>query len=541
MFFQELFREKKDFFCVHSTPHVVATTGLHYYGYGRMSNGGIEVVHSADLSSSFGVVVVLRVSRGCGSKALEERALDLFGTTPRRRERAPEDNEGRPYGGGRCVVLHRHYKAWCGLVAIARDLTIATEFVTIMEVHAVVHGTPPEAEFTLSTEQLDGGQPTTTSSTSACVVVKSVPSNIAGTVSLLRIRTPVRFVGVHMNMKKYQLRQLLANIDHPVAGKCGGAVQLKRVKLAMAVTRLELSRRGETKVFSIEVPVQLEQILEKEARFYEERHGAAKRSVLRAMLARGLITASDFNSAAGRLALQRTTETTTNSAIFDGHLFTVNEHVMRPKRGTEMVVARAAELHSPSVAQPRILDLGTGSGCILISLLLRLKRQSPVGVGIDVSPQALAVARENAARLGMSAHSAFAEGTFAQLPAHIAREQFTIIVANPPYLTKGKPGGTLDKESSDPALAMFAPQTTPTLFYSQVLDSIEKRSLRSSCGGVLVLEACKRNHKEVVALVQENPVYEHVRMQRDEGGRVRVVEATWGTNLYRTKNENKYE
>ena len=76
---------------------------------------------------------------------------------------------------------------------------------------------------------------------------------------------------------------------------------------------------------------------------------------------------------------------------------------------------------------------------------------------------------------------------------------------------------------------MFAPQTTPTLFYSEVLDSIEKRSLRSSCGGVLVLEACKRNHKEVVALVQENPVYENVRMQRDEGGRVRVVEATWGT------------
>jgi len=116
---------------------------------------------------------------------------------------------------------------------------------------------------------------------------------------------------------------------------------------------------------------------------------------------------------------------------FYGRSFGVTPDVLIPRPETELLV----ELASEKVDAGRtaaILDLGTGSGCLAITLALELPRARLTAV--DVSPAALAVARSNAERLG--ARAAFvASDWFAALPA----QRFDLIVANPPYVAAGDP------------------------------------------------------------------------------------------------------
>lgn len=113
---------------------------------------------------------------------------------------------------------------------------------------------------------------------------------------------------------------------------------------------------------------------------------------------------------------------------FWGLDFAVDRSVLvpRPESETlvEAVLARAARLP----ARPRLLDLGTGTGCLLIALLSELP--SAVGVGIDVSAAAVSLARANARRHGLSERASFA---VADWGAPLAA-RFDIAVSNPPYV-----------------------------------------------------------------------------------------------------------
>jgi len=108
---------------------------------------------------------------------------------------------------------------------------------------------------------------------------------------------------------------------------------------------------------------------------------------------------------------------------FWGRDFMVTSDVLDPRPETETLVAAALE-------QPygRVLDLGTGSGCILLSLLA--ERHDAEGLGVDVSDAALAVARRNAAVLGVADRVRFRIGDWCTG----LRERFDLVVANPPYL-----------------------------------------------------------------------------------------------------------
>lgn len=111
---------------------------------------------------------------------------------------------------------------------------------------------------------------------------------------------------------------------------------------------------------------------------------------------------------------------------FWGRDFRVTPDVLDPRPETETLVAAALE-------QPfsHVLDLGTGSGAILITLLA--ERPGARGVATDLSPAALAVARENAAHLGVDSRVAFHEGSwFTPLPEDLC---FDLIVSNPPYIS----------------------------------------------------------------------------------------------------------
>lgn len=109
--------------------------------------------------------------------------------------------------------------------------------------------------------------------------------------------------------------------------------------------------------------------------------------------------------------------------------FELSGATLDPRPDSECLVETAlARLARDKTRNPRILDLGTGSGCLLLALLHEIPQAS--GVGVDRSPQAVATARRNAARLGLAGRSHFVAGDWAAS----LNATFDVIVANPPYI-----------------------------------------------------------------------------------------------------------
>ncbi|MET0370063.1 MAG: peptide chain release factor N(5)-glutamine methyltransferase [Sphingobium sp.] len=125
----------------------------------------------------------------------------------------------------------------------------------------------------------------------------------------------------------------------------------------------------------------------------------------------------------------------------------VTPDVLIPRPDSETLIEAAVD-HFRDRAPARILDLGTGSGALLLAALDQWR--DAVGMGVDISPAALAVARGNAERLGLAERATFAQADWA---ANIAG-QFDLILANPPYIASAAPlaGDVLH----DPSGALFA-------------------------------------------------------------------------------------
>ena len=139
---------------------------------------------------------------------------------------------------------------------------------------------------------------------------------------------------------------------------------------------------------------------------------------------------------------------------FWGRPFKITPATLDPRADSETLVAVALEL-APRIqsvrgmAPLRLLDLGTGTGCLLLTLLAELPEA--VGTGIDVSADALAVARENAASLGLDARAEFAAGDWCTGLVG----PFDIIVSNPPYIRHADLAGLPpDVRNYDPVLAL---------------------------------------------------------------------------------------
>lgn len=126
----------------------------------------------------------------------------------------------------------------------------------------------------------------------------------------------------------------------------------------------------------------------------------------------------------------------TNQAFFMGYEFYVNENVLIPRQDTETLVEEALK-HLGDVEKPEILDMCTGSGCILLSLLL--ERQDACGTGVDVSPEALEVAKKNAGILKVENRADFVESDLFSAPYFCEKGgkdsgKYDILISNPPYI-----------------------------------------------------------------------------------------------------------
>lgn len=127
----------------------------------------------------------------------------------------------------------------------------------------------------------------------------------------------------------------------------------------------------------------------------------------------------------------------------------VGPDVLIPRPDSETLIEAAIDHFRDRAAPARILDLGTGSGALLLAALDAWPQAS--GLGIDASPAALAIARDNAAACGMAARAAFRQGDWC---AGLEGERFDLVLANPPYI---KTSAALDPQVlREPAMALFS-------------------------------------------------------------------------------------
>ncbi len=133
-------------------------------------------------------------------------------------------------------------------------------------------------------------------------------------------------------------------------------------------------------------------------------------------------------------------------AEFRGRVFQVSPAVLIPRPETEILVEHAVD-RVRALKTPRILDLGTGSGIVAVSLALACPQAEVLAV--DLSPAAISVARNNAGRLG--ARVQFVESDWFSA---LAGERFDLIVSNPPYVADGDPHLALNGLPHEPQMAL---------------------------------------------------------------------------------------
>lgn len=119
--------------------------------------------------------------------------------------------------------------------------------------------------------------------------------------------------------------------------------------------------------------------------------------------------------------------------------FEVTADTLVPRPESETVIEAALALVADRQAALELLDLGTGTGCLLLALLSELPKGR--GMGIDISPGAVAVARRNAAQLGLAARARFLVADFAGHMPDVAANGFDLILSNPPYVVEGEIDG----------------------------------------------------------------------------------------------------
>lgn len=214
-----------------------------------------------------------------------------------------------------------------------------------------------------------------------------------------------------------------------------------------------------------------------------------------------------FEALIARRAAREPMAHITGKRLFFKHEFTVTRDVLDPRPETEALVLAALE--EPFA---RVLDLGTGSGAILLSLLA--ERPGASGLGTDLSPAALAVARGNAVRLGLDAACEFClSDWFADVTG-----TFDLIVSNPPYVAEAEMPGLAPELAHEPRMAL-----------SDGADGLS--AYRRICagagahiapGGRLMVEIGWHQGAAVAALMRAAGL-EAVRVLPDLDGRDRVV------------------
>ncbi|HOK51905.1 MAG TPA: peptide chain release factor N(5)-glutamine methyltransferase, partial [Bacteroidales bacterium] len=208
------------------------------------------------------------------------------------------------------------------------------------------------------------------------------------------------------------------------------------------------------------------------------------------------------------------------SVDFMGLSLRITPAVLIPRPETEELVDWIIKTHKFN--ENRILDIGTGSGCIAIALdKLMVHSQTD---GIDISDEALELAEENS-YMNESIVNFFKYDILEGLSgenAHMFKEYYDIIVSNPPYVTESEKAmmhrNVLDYE---PHVALFVEDNDPLKFYKAIADFAR---IKLEWGGFLYFEINPRFHKEIMEMLSLKG-FRNIQLRNDINGKPRMIRA----------------
>ena len=246
-----------------------------------------------------------------------------------------------------------------------------------------------------------------------------------------------------------------------------------------------------------------------------------------------------YSELVGRRAERVPLQHITGTQEFMGLVFEGNEHVLIPRQDTEILVEQAlafigsGKVPAAENSQTRILDMCTGSGCILLSVMhwaesyrqKALRRAGDTdrggekqdiiieGTGADISPKALAVAEKNARRLGISA--GFVESDL----FGAVREKYGMIVSNPPYIRTDEIKDLQEEvRLHDPVIALDG-REDGLYYYRRIVR--ESRSYLEEGGALLFEIGC--DQAEAVSGLMSGAGFSEITVKKDLAGLDRVV------------------
>lgn len=195
---------------------------------------------------------------------------------------------------------------------------------------------------------------------------------------------------------------------------------------------------------------------------------------------------------------------------FMGLSFRVNVHVLVPRQDTEVLVESVLDILE---SEMRVLDMCTGSGCILISLLKLCAFSDLRGVGTDISKEALEVARQNAEHLGVDATFLHSD-LFSEVEG-----KYDVIVSNPPYIRTSVIEELKEEVKFHDPLVALDGKEDGLYFYRRI---VEKSSQYLKKGGKLFFEIGHDQGENVSSLLKEAG-FADVTVKKDLAGLDRVV------------------
>lgn len=218
-----------------------------------------------------------------------------------------------------------------------------------------------------------------------------------------------------------------------------------------------------------------------------------------------------------RLLLHIPVQYVLGEAWFAGQKFYVDERVLIPRPETEELVNWVIETERSKLISQKVLDVGTGSGCIAVSIKKKLPDSDVIA--IDASEGALNVAKRNAENL--QADVEFKQLDFLNEQEWSRLDNFDVIVSNPPYVKQSESADMAKHVlEHEPHLALFVPDEDALLFYKKIASFTMKHLNK---GGIVFMEINELLGEEVCKLYELQGY--KVELRKDMQGKDRMIKA----------------
>ncbi len=229
---------------------------------------------------------------------------------------------------------------------------------------------------------------------------------------------------------------------------------------------------------------------------------------------------AELEEIAGRLQRQEPVQYVLGQADFCGRTFLVNENVLIPRPETAVLCQWMLSSLTSLLSPLRIIDIGTGSGCIAITLAAEIPKAQVTAW--DISAEALEVARENAKRTHVHVSFEHVDVLTANRCSTLIANRYDLIVSNPPYvLNKERAKMEQNVLDYEPHTALFVPDEDPLLFY-RAIAQYGRTALKQ--GGGLYFEINPLYANDLQELLRMMS-YHDIELNTDQFGKQRFIRA----------------